>query len=128
MLRILKPFWAAVSEVFEEAWNKPPRQSRLTHGLGIVGLGFLMDAIDEQFEEVEPDASDFAEHLQLIAPLCAWTGGLWKLGPYPRTWNDLQNTPRDVQVIADHLLSSYRRALKRLGSSTSQARRSAAGG
>jgi DGQHR domain-containing protein len=128
MLRILKPFWAAVSEVFEEAWNKPPRQSRLTHGLGIVGLGFLMDAIDEQFEEVEPDASDFAEHLQLIAPLCAWTAGSWKLGPYPRKWNDLQNTPRDVQVIADHLLSSYRRGLKRLGSSATQARRSATGG
>ena len=38
-----------------------------------------------------------------------------ELGPYQRRWNDLQNTPRDVQVIADHLLSAYRRALKRLG-------------
>jgi DGQHR domain-containing protein len=115
MLRIVKNFWTSVSQVFEEAWDKPPRQSRLTHGLGILSLGFLMDAIAEQFEEIEPDSTDFAEHLELVAPLCAWTGGAWNLGPYERRWNDLQNTPRDVQVVADHLLSSYRRALKRLG-------------
>jgi DGQHR domain-containing protein len=115
MLRIVKDFWIAVSVVFEAAWDKPPRQSRLTHGLGILSLGFLMDAITEQFEQIEPDSADFATHLQLIAPLCAWTGGSWKFGPYQRRWNDLQNTPRDVQVVADHLLSGYRRALKRLG-------------
>ena len=115
MLRILKSFWTAVSCVFDEAWEKPPRQSRLTHGLGILSLGFLMDAIADQFEQIEPEVTDFVEHLQLIAPLCAWTGGAWKLGPYQRRWNDLQNTPRDVQVVADHLLIAYRRALKRLG-------------
>jgi DGQHR domain-containing protein len=115
MLRIVKNFWTAVSRVFEDAWDKPPRQSRLTHGLGILSLGFLMDAIAEQFEQIEPDSADFETHLQLIASLCAWTGGSWKLGPYQRRWNDLQNTPRDVQVVADYLLSSYRRALKRLG-------------
>ena len=115
MLRILKSFWTAVSCVFEDAWEKPPRQSRLTHGLGIMSLGFLMDAIADQFEQIEPEVTDFVEHLQLIAPRCAWTGGAWKLGPYERRWNDLQNTPRDVQVVADHLLSAYRRALKRLG-------------
>ena len=113
MLRILKGYWTAVSQVFAEAWEKPPRQSRLTHGLGILSLGFLMDAIAEQYEPIEPDSADFEAHLHLIASLCAWTGGSWKLGPYQRRWNDLQNTPRDVQVIADHLLSSYRRALKR---------------
>ena len=115
MLRIVKNFWQAVSQVFEEAWNKPPRQSRLTHGLGILSLGFLMDAIAEQFEQIEPESTDFERHLQLIAPRCAWTGGSWKLGPYPRRWNELQNTPRDVQVVADHLLSAYRRAVRRLG-------------
>jgi DGQHR domain-containing protein len=115
MLRILKNFWTAVSQVFQEAWDKPPRQSRLTHGLGILSLGFLMDAIAEQFEQIEPEDSDFGRHLQLIAPICAWTGGSWRLGRYSRRWNDLQNTPRDVQVVADHLLSAYRRALKRLG-------------
>ena len=114
MLRILKSFWEAVSRVFEDAWDKPPRQSRLTHGLGILSLGFLMDAIADEFEVMEPEVADFARHLELIAPLCAWTGGSWKLGPYERRWNDLQNTPRDVQVVADHLLSAYRRAVRRL--------------
>jgi DGQHR domain-containing protein len=121
MLRVLKSFWKAVSQVFEDAWDKSPRQSRLTHGLGILSLGFLMDAIGEQYEQVEPDSRDFSEHLLLVAPLCAWTGGSWKLGPYERRWNDLQNTPRDVQVIADHLLTSYRRALKRVGGSEAAA-------
>jgi DGQHR domain-containing protein len=119
MLQILKAFWGAVSRVFAEAWDKPPRQSRLTHGLGILSLGFLMDAIAEQFEQIEPDADDFEVHLRLVSGLCAWTSGSWKIGPYQRRWNDLQNTPRDVQVVADHLLGSYRRALKRLDSAAS---------
>jgi len=122
MLRILKSFWRAASQVFEEAWDKPPPQSRLTHGLGIISLGFLMDAIADQFEELEPDASDFDAHLRLIAPICAWTGGSWKFGPYRRNWNDLQNTPRDVQVVADHLLSAYRHALKREPDERSEAK------
>jgi DGQHR domain-containing protein len=114
MLHLLKDYWTAVSQVFREAWELPPRQSRLTHGLGIVSLGFLMDAIADQYP-VQPDVVDFVEHLELIAPACAWTGGYWQFGPYKRKWNDLQNTPRDVQVVADHLLTTYRRALRRHG-------------
>lgn len=113
MLRLLKNYWSAVSAVFEDAWEKPPRQSRLTHGLGIISLGFLMDAIAERYEGREPSVDEFAADLRLIEPACAWTGGSWKLGPYRRAWNDFQNTPRDVQVVADLLLSTYRRALRR---------------
>jgi DGQHR domain-containing protein len=113
MLRLLKNFWTAVERVFADAWEKPPRQSRLTHGLGILSLGFLMDAIGERFEGREPTVGEFEADLELIEPMCAWTSGAWQLGPYQRRWNDVQNTPRDVQVIADHLLSAYRRALKR---------------
>lgn len=118
MLRLLKSFWNAVSQVFADAWEKPPRQSRLTHGLGILSLGFLMDAIAERFEGREPSVDEFRADLELIAPLCAWTGGTWKLGPYRRKWNDVQNTPRDVQMIADYLLSAYRRALRRRENTT----------
>jgi DGQHR domain-containing protein len=113
MLRLLKDYWTAVAQVFRAAWDLPPRQSRLTHGLGIISLGFVMDAIAEQFEDDPPDVVDFVEHLELIAPACAWTGGHWQFGPYRRRWNDLQNTPRDVQLVADHLLLAYRRALRR---------------
>ena len=106
MLRVLKNFWYAVADVFAEAWDKPPRQSRLTHGLGIISLGFVMDAIAEQYEGIEPTTADFAAHLRLIAPHLRLDWREWQLGPYTRKWNDFQNTPRDVQVIADHLLSS----------------------
>jgi DGQHR domain-containing protein len=112
MLRLLKRYWSAVASVFSDAWDKKPRESRLTHGLGIVSLGYVMDAIAAEFDEVEPETEDFATHLQLIKAACAWTGGFWKLGPYKRAWNDLQNTPRDVQVVADHLLTTYRRRLR----------------
>jgi DGQHR domain-containing protein len=125
MLSLLKDYWTAVSQVFREAWELPPRRSRLTHGLGIVSLGYLMDAIADYFGGVQPDVVDFVEHLELIAPVCAWTGGYWQLGPYRRNWNDLQNTPRDVQVIADHLLTVYRRALRT--AQTTTVREAAAG-
>lgn len=113
MLRLVKNYWGAVSHVFKDAWEKPPRQSRLTHGLGILSLGFVMDAIAERYEGREPSVDEFAADLRLIEAACAWTGGTWKLGPYRRAWNEFQNTPRDVQVVADHLLSVYRRALRR---------------
>ena len=45
MLAVLKDYWTAVSHVLPEAWNKPPRRSRLMHGVGIASLGFLMDTI-----------------------------------------------------------------------------------
>ena len=63
--------------------SKPPRRSRLTHGLGIVSLGFLMDAIAEQFEEIEPDVADFVEHLELIAPRLRLDGRLLEARPLP---------------------------------------------
>ena len=32
MLAMLKDYWTAVSQVFRDAWELPPRRSRLTHG------------------------------------------------------------------------------------------------
>ena len=66
------------------------RRSRLTHGLGIVSLGYLMDAIADYFGGMQPDVVDFVEHLELVAPGCAWTGGYWQLGPYRANWNDFR--------------------------------------
>src|SRR6185295_11001408 len=48
MLYVLRGFWGAVRDVFEDAWGLPPKRSRLMHGAGIVSLGFLMDAIAER--------------------------------------------------------------------------------
>jgi DGQHR domain-containing protein len=37
MLAVLKCFWGATKKVFHDAWEKPPRESRLMHGAGIDG-------------------------------------------------------------------------------------------
>lgn len=114
MLELLNNFWSAVSVVFADAWDLPPRRSRLVHGVGIQSLGFVMDASAElRLDDGMPTIDDFVEDLELIADDCAWTGGHWQLGAgYSRAWNDLQNVSRDVQVLANHLLGLFRAALR----------------
>src|SRR5205807_9271363 len=67
MLTVLKRYWSAVAEVFPEAWNLPPRRSRLVHGVGILSLGCLMDEISYVLrEEGIPSARLYADHLRMI--------------------------------------------------------------
>jgi len=110
MIAVLSRFWSAVREVFPNAWKLPPRRSRLMHGVGIVSLGFLMDAIAERLRRKSiPSASDFAGDLRGIREVCRWTDGYWDFGPsLKRKWNELQNTPRDVQLLANYLLHEYK--------------------
>jgi hypothetical protein len=112
MLRLVKEYWTAVMEAFPEAWGLPPRRSRLMHGVGIVSLGFVMDAIaDEHLPEGSPGLRDFAAGLARVVPVCRWTSGDWHFArDHLRRWNHLQNTPKDIQLLTDHLLSEYRRA------------------
>ena len=71
MLALLKRYWSAVAEVFPEAWDASPRRSRLVHGVGIRGLGCLMDEISYELrEEGIPSARLYAEHLRLVAEQC----------------------------------------------------------
>lgn len=111
MLQILKNHWQAVSEVFGPAWDLPPRKSRLVHGVGIISLGFLMDAIAERFrEKCIPEVADFKADLEEISDVCRWCHGIWDFGPgAQRKWNELQNTGKDIQLLANYLLSEYRR-------------------
>jgi DGQHR domain-containing protein len=113
MLTLLKRYWAAVAEVFPEAWHSSPRRSRLVHGVGIVSLGCVMDEISYQLrEEGIPSARLYAEHLRLIAGDCHWTAGSWRLATDDRRrWNELQNTPRDIKALSDYLVRHYRRAV-----------------
>ena len=114
MLHVVKDFWAAAKDVFPEAWGLPSRRSRLMHGVGVVSLGYVMDAIaEEHLPGAIPGHQDFAGGLALVAPCCRWTGGYWQFTKdHLRRWNDLQNTPRDIQLLADHLLAQYRRAVR----------------
>jgi DGQHR domain-containing protein len=110
MMDLLTAFWAAVREVFADAWDKPPRRSRLMHGVGIVSLGFIMDEISHRYGRMRmPSTSDFAHDLAELREVCRWTGGVWDLGPgVQRRWNELQNTTRDIQLLANYLQREYR--------------------
>ena len=108
VLGVLKDFWTAVEGAFPGAWKKPPRHSRLMHGVGVVSMGFVMDAIVEQHQRI-PSSKGFTDELELLGDVCHWTDGTWRLGQgQQRRWNDLQNTPRDIQLLTDYLLAQYR--------------------
>jgi hypothetical protein len=110
MVQVLTNFWAAVSEVFSSAWGLRPKESRLMHGVGIVSLGFLMDAICDAYPNSIPAQDSFADELRPLQDICRWTGGEWVFpNGAKRRWNELQNTSRDIQLLADFLLSQYRR-------------------
>jgi hypothetical protein len=110
MLDLLVAFWAAVRDVFADAWDKPPRQSRLMHGVGIVSLGFIMDAIYDRYSRKRtPGTDDFAHDLRELSEVCRWTSGFWDFGPgAQRKWNELQNTTRDIQLLTNYLLCEYK--------------------
>ena len=109
MLLHLKIFWSLVRATFPEAWALEPRKSRLTHGVGIQALGFVMDYLTEGVPAAELPGMDLGAALARLKPVCAWTSGHWDLGDgEQRRWNGLQNTPSDVRLLTNHLL----RALK----------------
>lgn len=110
MLDLLFDFWGAVSGVWENEWNLPPRKSRLTHGAGIVALGYLMDAIvDERAAGDEmPDLMVFIEDLERIKPSCHWTGGTWDFG---LRWDEIQVVPSHITMLTESLLRAYNAAI-----------------
>ncbi len=110
MMAVLANFWGAVSKIFPEAWNLPPRHSRLVHGAGIIGMGFLMDAISERLRRIRiVPMEQFIEDLQPLKDVCRWTDGYWDFGPgRQRKWNEIQNTTKDIQLLANYLLVQYK--------------------
>jgi len=109
MLTILTNYWKAVHLTFGEAWELPPTKSRLTHGAGIISLGLIMDTICDRLAKTRvPETKQFAVELQRLIPFCAWTSGQWNFGSgMSRKWNDLQNIPRDIELLAHYLLLRY---------------------
>ena len=110
MLQVLNAFWSATAAAFPKAWGLPPVRSRLMHGAGIVSMGFLMDAIAERHREVGvPDESHFREDLEPLKEVCRWTDGYWDFGPgVKRKWNEVQNTPKDIHMLANYLMVQYK--------------------
>lgn len=110
MLIMIKDFWTAVRDTFPGAWAEPPRRSRLMHGVGIISMGYLMDAVVDRYSHIRaPSVEDFRYELDEIAALCEWTSGTWRFAPdHHRKWNDLQNTPGDIRLLSNYLLGEYR--------------------
>src|ERR1700733_6275918 len=110
MLMVVKSFWKAASTVFPKAWGLPPAKSRLMHGAGIIAMGYLMDAIGERLRDGGvPQEEQFRHDLLPLAYVCRWTYGYWDFGPgVQRKWNEVQNTPRDVQMLANYLMVQYK--------------------
>jgi DGQHR domain-containing protein len=110
MLRLLKDYWSAVACVWKDAWAKPAKESRLSAGPGVVALGFVMDAIIDRHRHAGlPNRTQFQTDLEPLAAVCRWTGGFWEFGPgQQRRWNEVQNTPKDVQVLSNFLLVQYK--------------------
>ncbi|MER5418950.1 DGQHR domain-containing protein DpdB [Streptosporangium roseum] len=102
MLLHLNTYWGLVRDIFPDAWALPPRSSRLTHGVGIQAMGFIMDELTEHLLPQEI-ATVVADGLKKIEQGAAWTSGNWNFGGEIRKWNSFQNTPNDVKLLANGL-------------------------
>jgi hypothetical protein len=104
MLLHLKIFWSLVAKTWPDAWQLPPRRSRLTHGAGIQSLGYVMDSLTEGTSAADLPGSGLAEKVTALRDHCAWTSGYWTFSDnHERRWNSLQNTPQDVRLLSSHL-------------------------
>ncbi|MDA8991822.1 tRNA-guanine transglycosylase DpdA [Akkermansiaceae bacterium] len=113
--KVLIQYWSAVENLFPEAWKLPPRESRLTHGAGIVSLGFLMDAIAFGLKQNDRSLATpaFQLELQTIAHQLAWTKGSWDLAPdMSLPWNEIQNTSRHIDLVTNFMIRIYRTGKK----------------
>jgi DGQHR domain-containing protein len=110
MLATVKNFWSAVRNVFAGAWGLPPKKSRLLHGAGVISLGFVMDAVADRHRGHRVVSEEtFAADLSPLKEVCRWTEGYWDFGlGRQRRWNEIQNTPKDVQLLSNHLLWNYK--------------------
>ncbi|WP_336031197.1 DGQHR domain-containing protein DpdB [Geodermatophilus sp. FMUSA9-8] len=102
MVSHLKTFWSTVEATFPDAWKLPPRYSRLTHGAGIAALGYVMDRLTEGVP-----LADVGQASSKVSKLvgAAWTSGEWTFPTGPRRWNQIQNTPNDIRLLTDFLVS-----------------------
>lgn len=107
----LKSYWTAVSKTFPHAWGLRPEKSRLTHGVGILSLGYVMDTISDKYRNLDTVTEEiFLSELKVLKDVCAWTSGEWKFSSsIKRNWNDVQNISKDIEIISNYLLSFYKR-------------------
>jgi len=111
VVSVISEYWNALAMVFPDAVHKKPNASRLTHGVGVKAMGFIMDQLYLTRPPSQPwTAETIAESLRPLAPHCAWTAGRWTLSKDDiRPWNGLQNTDKEVRILTKHLRQRLRR-------------------
>ncbi len=102
MIDLVSVFWTGVTEVFPNASSLPPTKSRLTHGVGMAALGYVMDYLYLRRKGTEWTPNYVSECLKMLTPHCAWTSGEWAFESGARRWNDLQNIDRDIRALSGH--------------------------
>jgi len=53
--------------------------------------------------------------LARIAPRCAWTAGEWRAEDGSRRWKELENIPKHVTWLSNHLARTYVQTAPRFG-------------
>ena len=110
---LVNEFFDAVADVYGGEWvGMSPRLSRLRHGAGIIAMGFVMDLLSEKLGATTKE--EFRPGLELLKPFTAWTSGEWKMDDHQVPWNDIQNTPNDIDLLSRHLVSATKRQLRKM--------------
>lgn len=103
-------YYAAVQATFPDDWKEQtPRTSRLVHGAGIVGLGYVMEVLHAR--DGACDIKSFQKGLIPLVGVSAWRDGYWEFGPNDRrSWDSIQNVSRDIMQLAHHLVGIVKRS------------------
>jgi DGQHR domain-containing protein len=106
---LISEFFAGVQREFADEWiGHNPKTSRLVHGAGIVAMGFVMETIAARHGATT--AAEFADGLKVLKGRTAWCSGYWQFSETEKVpWNAIENTPRQIMMLAQHLVAVIRR-------------------
>lgn len=109
---MISEFFHAVRYTFRDAWEgHTPKTSRLVHGTGIVAMGYVMETLNSATNA--RDREEFAAGLRPLVGKTFWTKGNWDFGAESRSWNSIQNVPRDVRQLSMYLVQVVKRGAGR---------------
>ncbi|QPF71466.1 DGQHR domain-containing protein [Roseateles sp. DAIF2] len=111
--QLVSEFFWATREIYASEWDgMAPKTSRLKHGAGIVAMGFVMELLYSASGATARD--DFRAGLASLKQYTSWTSGSWKFGEFDeRLWNGIQNTPSDIDLLANYLVRKVKRQLRK---------------
>lgn len=108
---LISEYFHAVKHVFHDAWHDhTPISSRLLHGVGIVAMGFVMEAIHAATGATRRE--QFIEPLSRLRAVTAWTDGEWQFGTERRRWNGLQFVSSDWKLLSFYLVRAVQGVLE----------------